>query len=196
MRHNSLRDTFAELLQNAKCKDVVVEPTLLPLKGAQLPSGASTEDGARLDVSARSLWCPLERAFLDIRVFHALAPTNKARGTPAKMYAAHENEKKRKYNARVLQIEHGTFTPVVFSTTGGAGKEAQALLKRIAVLTANKTGQEYADVMNFVRRRVRFDLLRTTIIALRGSRKKKTPPADDIRDIDMNLIKRMGDDEE
>ena len=108
----------------------------------------------------------------------------------------HEQKKKRRYNARVLQIEHGTFTPVVFSTTGGAGKEAQTLMKKIAERTASKTNQTYADVMNFVRRRVRFDLLRTTIIALRGSRGKKTPPADNIRDLDMNLIVRMGDEEE
>ena len=115
-------------------------------------------------------------------------PTNRSYGTVANMYRRHEMEKKKKYNSRVLQIEHGTFTPVVFSTTGGMGKEANTLLKKIAERTVTKTGQSYADVMNFVRKRVRFDLLRTTIIALRGSRGKKTPDPRAISEVDMNLI--------
>ena len=35
-----------------------------------------------------------------------------------------ENEKKRKYNSRVTEIEQGTFTPLVFTTTGGMGGNA------------------------------------------------------------------------
>ena len=31
----------------------------------------------------------------------------------------HENEKKRYYARRVLDIEHGSFTPLVFTSTGG-----------------------------------------------------------------------------
>ena len=45
--------------------------------------------------------------------------------------------------ARVLEIERGTFTPVVFSTTGGMGIEASKLMKRIAERTERKTGQQY-----------------------------------------------------
>ena len=42
------------------------------------------------------------------------------------MHASHshtsqENEKKRKYNQRVLDVEMGTFTPLVFGTNGGMG---------------------------------------------------------------------------
>ena len=39
------------------------------------------------------------------------------------IYRIHENEKKRLYSRRVQDIEHGTFTPLVFTTTGGMGKE-------------------------------------------------------------------------
>ena len=52
-------------------------------------------------------------------------------------------------DAGVLEIERGTFTPVVFSTTGGMGIEASKLLKRIAERTERKTGQRYADVIVF-----------------------------------------------
>ncbi len=67
-------------------------------------------------------------------------------------------------------------------------KEAQTLMKKIAERTSSKTGQTYSDVMSFIRRRIRFDLLRTTVISLRGARGKKTPPTQQIEDIDMNLI--------
>jgi len=34
-----------------------------------------------------------------------------------------ENEKKLQYSSRVLDVEHGTFTPLVFTTTGGKDQE-------------------------------------------------------------------------
>ena len=67
LRHNSVRDTAHELLSQV-CKDVRLEPALLPVRGEQLPAGSNCQDGARADVSALGLWIPLNRAFLDIRV--------------------------------------------------------------------------------------------------------------------------------
>jgi hypothetical protein len=78
LRHNSLRDVIAELMKNAGCKDVHTEPELLSTDGVQLPSGANIADDARVDVSDRSVWNPLERALFDVRVFHAPAPSNRA----------------------------------------------------------------------------------------------------------------------
>ena len=52
-----------------KCCEMLIErcqPALLPVNEAQLPKSTNTAADARLDVSARSLWNPLERAFLDI----------------------------------------------------------------------------------------------------------------------------------
>ena len=43
--------------------------------------------------------------------------------TPKQLYRQQE-EKKRKYATRVLDVEQGTFTPLVFSTTGGMAKNA------------------------------------------------------------------------
>ena len=48
LRHDSLRNLFAEILALAGCKDIVVEPHLQPIKGTQLPKGSSKENGARL----------------------------------------------------------------------------------------------------------------------------------------------------
>ena len=50
LRHNSLRDVLAELLETAGCKDVTIEPLLIPVNGRELPAGANKAEGARLDV--------------------------------------------------------------------------------------------------------------------------------------------------
>ena len=47
----------------------------------------------------------------------------------AKIFENHENEKKGQYNQRVLDVEHGTFTPLVFGTNGGMGEECTLFLK-------------------------------------------------------------------
>ena len=83
-------------------------------------------------------------------------------------------------------IEKATFTPIVFSTTGGMGQEAQTFFRRIAEKTSVRTGQKYSDVISFIRKRIRFDLLKTTIIALRGDRGKKMR-AEGVADLDINL---------
>ena len=57
---------------------------------------------------------------------------------------------------------------MVFSTTGGMAIEASQFLKHLAEKISLKKGQRYSDVMSFVRRRLRFDLLRTCIISIRG----------------------------
>ena len=191
MRHNSLRDLIAELMTNSYCKDVSTEPILLPVDGLQLPRGANIAEEARLDIAARSVWSPLERAFFDVRVFHAPAPSNRALNTIARMYKTHETQKKTAYNVRVLEVEKGTFTPIVFSTTGGMGIEAQNLFKNIAVKMSNKTGQRYSETIGFIRKRLRFDLLKTTIIALRGYRGKKSEASEDIAELDLNLEPRQ-----
>ena len=86
------------------------------------------------------------------------------------MYRTPEQEKKRLYNHRVIEVEHGTFTPLVFSTSGGMGPEATKLLKHLASRISAKRQENYSDVMSFLRRRIRFDILKTTVISLRGYR--------------------------
>lgn len=161
----------------------------MPVNNYHLPSGTILGDQARLDISVRSVWNVLERSFFYVRVFHPLAPTNASKPIP-RMYEAHEKEKKRLYNARVIQVERGTFTPLVFSTTGGMGKEAKNLVKRLAQRMEMATGQRYADAVRFIRKRLRFELLKTTVIALRGDRGARLREANTVlavADIDLNL---------
>ncbi len=176
---------MAELLEEAGCKDVVTEPVLQDLTGEQLPSGSNTSPNARLDVSCRSFWTPLDKVFTDVRVFHAQAPSN-ARMSINNMYRHHENLKKTEYNARVLQVEKGNFSPIVFNTIGGMGPEANKFVKRLAERMSSRKGTSYSSVISFVRRRLRFDLMKTILISLRGFRGKPSEP-ERIKDLDIDL---------
>ena len=160
---------------------------MLSAVGYDLPSGTNVAENARLDISARSIWNPLERAFFDVRVFHAQAPSNRNLKSIPRMYRSHEEKKKTAYNHRVIRVEKGVFTPLVFSTTGGMGVEAEKLFKRLAEKIECKTGQSYADAITFIRKRLRFDLLKTTIIALRGYRGKREANPH-ICELDLNMM--------
>ena len=47
-------------------------------------------------------------------------------------------------------MEKDTFTPIVMSTSGGVGNEADRHHKRIASLIAEKRRESYADVLNYI----------------------------------------------
>ena len=94
-----------------------VEPALQPITGEELARGTNQAPDARLDVHCRGFWERQRAAFFDIRVCHTNADSYRDL-SPKQIYRIHENEKKRKYNSRVTEIEQGTFTPLVFTTTG------------------------------------------------------------------------------
>jgi len=48
------------------------------------------------------------------------------------IFKEQKQEKKRKYRKRVLNLETGTFTPLIVGTNGGMGTESQLFLKNIA----------------------------------------------------------------
>ena len=187
MRHDRLRDLEAEMMHEV-CKDVKIEPRLLPLANNDIVDGNITEN-ARADVSGVGVWAPMERTFLDIHVFHPNCKTYVGREV-AKVYKEKEQGKKRAYNERIIQVEKGTFTPVVFSTFGGMGQEADRYHKRLAELISEKRHENYSDVVNYIRTRLRFCLLKCILISLRGTRgkvmKERITP---ISELSFNLIR-------
>ena len=183
MRHNELRDLEAELL-NIVCSDVQVEPVLQDISGEQLNRGSNRAPDARLDIRARGFWESQRSAFFDVRVCHPNADSYKDLEL-RQVYKIHENEKKRLYARRVLEIEQGTFTPLVFTTTGGMGKECLRYHSRLAELVAIKKGEDYATTMSWIRARTSFALLRSALTCLRGSRARKIMY--DIKNIDFNI---------
>jgi len=97
----------------------------------------------------------------------------------------HKKEKKRKYANRVLKVEKGTFTPLVFSTTGGMGDECNRFHKRLAELLSIKKGEKYADTILWIRSKVLFALICSALLCLRGSR--STRRTFDMLNVDFNL---------
>jgi hypothetical protein len=118
--------------------DVQIEPPLQPLTGEHLqPSSVNTANDARSDVRARGFWTRQQNAFFDVRIFYPNARCYRTRPLQ-KVFSSLEKEKKREYSDRILQIEHGSFTPLVFASNGGMGKEATIALKHLATLMSEK----------------------------------------------------------
>ena len=105
-----------------------------------------------------------------------------------KLYQKHEVEKETFYGDRVRQVEKGSFDPLVFSTSGGMGPKASVFLKKLSHLIADKRGERYADVMGFMRTKLRFSLLRSVLIAIRGERGKPTAKEPYIGLVPFNMI--------
>ena len=175
LRHNAIRDTTADLMREV-CHDVKVEPHLQPLSGEKLQHRTSiSDDNARLDIKARGFWGgPFESAFFDVRVFNPIAPSN-MKSSIESTFRKQENEKKRAYHQRVLEVEHGSFTPIVLSASGGMGRLASTTYSRLARLIAEKWGITYGQCMDWIRCMLSFtSLLHSAIMCLRGSQAETT----------------------
>ena len=114
MRHNNIGDFEANLLHKVY-NDVETEPSLKPLNGEHI--NGLTGNESRSDISARGVWRNGQNAFFDIRITNP--NSNSQIHQPIEnILKRHETEKKRQYNSRVMNIEHGTFTWVGISAGG------------------------------------------------------------------------------
>ena len=189
MRHNALRDAEAQLMEEV-CTDVKKEPVLIPTT-AEITNGNISEK-ARLDISAIGIWGKYEKTFFDVRISHPNADSYLDKSLTT-IYKEHEAKKKSEYNDRVLHNERASFTPLVFTTTGGMGPECEKLNRRLADLLAKKRNEPYSKVISYVRHKLRFSLLRTLLYAIRGVRGKQKPNSEEsIEDISFNLIPSDG----
>lgn len=175
LRHNEIRDLTANVLSEV-CHNVCIEPHLQPLSGEVLTGAcANREDGARVDIAVDGFWGDTrEWAFFDVRIFNPMARSN---CQPIQScYRKHENEKKRAYEQRIREVEHGSFTPLVFSATGGMGAAAKICFKRLASRIAEKTDSPYSTTLAWLRTSLSFSLLRSAIQCIRGTRSAKGRP--------------------
>ena len=153
------------------CNNVQNEPHLLPVTNETCQyRTANIEYGARLDMKASGFWRRGQTAFFDNRVIHVNWQSNSDK-TTSKIFHQHEQAKRREYNERVLEIEHGTFTPLVFGTNGGMGQECPRFVSALAKKLAEKQSEDYPVVMSWLRIRTSFVILRSVILYVRGSRK-------------------------
>ena len=65
MRHDALRNVEAKLMEKV-CKDVQIEPVLLPVNPEELREGTNSAPNARLDISSRGAYSEGEKNFFDL----------------------------------------------------------------------------------------------------------------------------------
>ena len=134
IRHNEIRNLTASLMSEV-CHNVQIEPQLHPLSGKTLHyRSAILDDDARVDIRASGFWrCLYHHTFFDVRIFNCFAASNRS-CTLSTAFRKHELEKCRAYEERIWEVEHGSFTPLVFSTSGGMGRAATTTYKHLARL--------------------------------------------------------------
>ena len=190
LRHNEVRDITASFL-NEVCKDVRKEPSLIKLTGEQINEKATkTGDEARLDVSALGFWVPGQRVFCDIRVFDHNA--QRYRNTNLKKcFIKNEEEKKKHYNERVLNIENASFTPLVFNINGGMARECKKFFSRLTEMVAEKRNVHVSVATSFIRTKLSFSLLRSMLLCIRGSRSLKRIVINEDDDMELAELSRI-----
>ena len=107
------------------------------------------------------------------------------------MHKRHETEKIRSYEERICSIEHGSFSPLVFTLAGGMGKIAQKCYNRLADMLAESRKQSCAVVIAWMRCRLSFSLLRSAILCIRGTRTRR-PIAQGLHDVDIRTVVAEG----
>ena len=168
-RHNEIRDITSEILKEV-CPNVVTEPMLTPLTGEQLQYATSKKaDNARADVSAKDFWIKGQVAYCDVRVFNPIAKCHLNQSLSS-VHRRNEAEKKRQYNQPILQVEHGSFTPLVFSCFGGMSRECSRFFSQAADHLASKRNLSKSSTSSWIKARLNFALLRSCLLCIRGSR--------------------------
>ena len=159
------------LLLTEVSNNVGIEPVLQKLSGEHLTQKTYiSSDDARLDIVAENFWGHnRQKTYFDVRVFNPFCATLSNVPLP-QCYRRAELETKRAYEQRIREIEFGSFSPLVFSTTGELGSTATVVFKRLASLIADKQEQPYSKTLFWLRCKVSFSLLRSAIMCLRGSR--------------------------
>ena len=131
---------------------------------------ANVKDEARSDLKVVGFWRAMRNAYFDIKVVSPLAKTN-AHRTQASLFKTAEKVKIREYKERIRDVEHGDFNPLVFTTTGGMAPQSQIVVKKL--VEKMSTLHTRSVVTAWLRVRISFALLRTTLLCVRGTRRKK-----------------------
>ena len=164
-RHDGLRNLLTTFIDKI-CNNVEIEPRLQPLDNERFHlRSAVTSSEARLTSKREVSGQDELRHFLmlKLRTSTPSVPTSE-------VFKEREEEKKRKYQQRVLDVEMGSFTPLVFGTNSGMGNECQRFLKHLADKIAQKDTEPYHVVMTWLRTQISFELLRSVHACVRGSR--------------------------
>jgi len=151
---------------------VETEPKLQKLSGEVFKyKSANKEDEAKSDIMCLGFWSKMRRAYFDVKVANSIARSYCDKQTSTVLSMA-ENSKSREYRERILSVEHGDFNPLVFTTSGAMGAQCQIVVRRLAEKISERQSLQRSIVAGWLRCRLSFALLRTTLLCIRGSRRK------------------------
>ena len=74
------------------------------------------------------------------------------------------------------EVEHGVFTPLVFSTTGGMARECSTFYRRLADMISIKQDKPYSLVVNGLHTQLSYASLCAAVLCIRGSRSSHRHP--------------------
>ena len=184
MQHNETRDVMAQCMRDAGFFNVE-EPQLQELTGEVFDDKSATKaPDTRSDIAVNGFWRPERRAFFDVKVVSPFARSF-VNLKPEQLFKSSEKIKIREYSERVNDVEHGDFTPLVFTCTGGMAPQSSIVIKRLAERISKRQNMAFSVVSGFLRCRLSFALLRTTLICLRGTRRQRVTTENNIK-LDVN----------
>ena len=151
---------------NEVCHDVEIEPKLQPLQGESFVNNSTTtEDEARLDIKANGLWgSRFSRAFFDVKIFNSQAKTLRKLHKDA--YKYHQTLKNSKYQQRILNVEQSSFCPLLFGCTCDAAPTETPTMQRLAEKLSEERQESYPETINYLRTKISFALLRSSIVCI------------------------------
>ena len=89
---------------------------------------------------------------------------------------------------RVIEIERGTFTPLVFGTNGGMGEECCKFISKLASQLSEKQNEIYSTVRAWLRTRLSIEIIKSALLCVRGSRPFRKPNENIADDFHLNNI--------
>ena len=173
IQHNETRDVLANVLKETGYRAVEVEPRLQPLSGEHFEyKSANCDEDARSDIKCTGFWRPMRTAFFDIKVVSPYARSY-SHLSHASLYRSAEKSKEREYAERIKNVEHADFNPLVFTTAGGMAPQSRLVIKRIAAALSERRNLPKSVVTGWLRCKLSFALLRTTLLCVRGTRVRR-----------------------
>jgi len=165
--HNQMRDECSRLTQMA-WGNVQVEPMVREVS----TKPGKKDKSLQADFSARGIWESQRLCFFDNRIIDADTPgrlnqntsTESALNTSARL-------KKVKY-MKVCEDLRASFTPLVCTVDGCFHREFEIFKKRTGAKLACKWQKPYSVVLNWVKVRLQFALIRAVDLRIRCTRKK------------------------
>ena len=108
---------------------VEIEPRLQPLTGKFFPTSViNTSPDARGDIGVGGFWTKGCNTIFDTwgRVFYPSCKSYKSRSLKF-IFQQMESDKKKQYGGRIREVEHGSFTPLAFSSSPLSTTKARRL---------------------------------------------------------------------